>query len=97
MRTNNTAVHKALRVLKALPGNEMNGISNGELAQATNLSPSAITRIMQALIDEGLATKLDNERFAASIRFGQLAMRTLSHLDTTRARLDELQRRLGNY
>lgn len=55
---------RILRVLKALRGHALNGVSNGELASALGESPANINRALNTLIEEGLALKLDNGRFA---------------------------------
>lgn len=46
---------RILRVLKALRGHALNGISNGELAAALHESPANINRALNTLIEEGLA------------------------------------------
>ena len=56
---------RILRVLKALRGHALNGVSNGELASALGESPANINRALNTLIEEGLALKLDNGRFLA--------------------------------
>ena len=53
---------RILRVLKALRGHALNGVSNGELASALGESPANINRALNTLIEEGLALKLDNGR-----------------------------------
>lgn len=53
---------RILRVLKALRGHALNGISNGELATALHESPANINRALNTLIEEGLALKLENGR-----------------------------------
>ncbi|SFQ52439.1 helix-turn-helix domain-containing protein, partial [Ectopseudomonas toyotomiensis] len=58
---------RILRVLKALKGYSLTGISNGELAKGLGESPANINRAINTLIAEGLAVKLDNGRFAPSI------------------------------
>ncbi|MCQ8865166.1 helix-turn-helix domain-containing protein, partial [Escherichia coli] len=55
---------RILRVLKALRGHSLNGVSNGELASALDESPANINRALNTLIEEGLALKLENGRFA---------------------------------
>ena len=45
---------RILRVLKALRGHALNGISNGELAAALHESPANINRALNTLIEEGL-------------------------------------------
>lgn len=45
------SVSRALRVLKALRGHTLNGLSNAELAKALGESPANITRYMDSLIE----------------------------------------------
>ena len=59
---------------KALRGHALNGISNGELATALHESPANINRALNTLIEEGLALKLENGRFAPGIQLLQIAM-----------------------
>lgn len=56
---------RILRVLKALRGHALNGISNGELAAALHESPANINRALNTLIEEGLALKLEKRAFRA--------------------------------
>ena len=65
---------RILRVLKALRGHALNGVSNGELASALGESPANINRALNTLIEEGLAMKLENGRFAPGIQLLQIAM-----------------------
>lgn len=65
---------RILRVLKALRGHALNGVSNGELASALGESPANINRALNTLIEEGLALKLDNGRFAPGVQLLQIAM-----------------------
>ena len=64
---------RILRVLKALRGHALNGVSNGELASALGESPANINRALNTLIEEGLAMKLENGRFAPGIQLLQIA------------------------
>lgn len=65
---------RILRVLKALRGHALNGVSNGELASALGESPANINRALNTLIEEGLALKLENGRFAPGVQLLQIAM-----------------------
>lgn len=87
---------RVLRVLKALRGHTLRGLSNTELAQALGESPANITRYMDLLIEEGWATRYDDTgRFAPSIAFLQYAMATADELDRGAARIQELRARIG--
>lgn len=87
---------RVLRVLKALRGHTLRGLSNTELAQALGESPANITRYMDLLIEEGWATRYDDTgRFAPSIAFLQYAMATADELDRGAAGIQELRARIG--
>lgn len=90
-----TALHKGLRVFKALKGHTLNGLSNQQLAQATGLSPSGITRVMAALIDEGLAERGDDGRFRLSVQALQIAQAHALEVSKYQDRINELQRRVS--
>jgi DNA-binding IclR family transcriptional regulator len=86
---------RVLRVLKALRGHTLNGLSNGELAKALADSPANINRCLNTLIEAGWATKLDSGRFAPSIAFLQYATATADELSRASARITEIQGRIG--
>jgi DNA-binding IclR family transcriptional regulator len=86
---------RALRVLTALRGHTLNGISNGELAKRCDAPPSAITRALAALIQEGYAVKLDNGRFAPGIAQLQYAQQTANELANASDRIAELTQRIA--
>lgn len=94
MTTKDTALHKGLRVLKLLPGHALNGLSNQDLARATGLSPSGITRILQALIDEGMAEKHDNGRYGPGMRLMQMAAKTEDEFNRASLRMQEIRARI---
>ena len=95
-RTNDSA-RRALRVLKALRGHTLAGLSNTELAKALGESPANITRYMDTLIESGFATRLDTGRFAPSIGFLQYAMATAEELQRAQARITEIQARITSH
>lgn len=90
-----TSLHKGLRVLKALRGHAINGISNRQLAQVTGLSASTITRVMQTLIDEGFAQKTADGRFTPGVVFLQHAQSFWNECKTTHDRINELEQRVA--
>ncbi|WP_338807121.1 helix-turn-helix domain-containing protein [Pseudomonas chlororaphis] len=90
-----SAAARALRVLKALKGHTVTGLSNTELAQLTKDSPSNISRAMQTLIEEGLAVKLDNGRFAHSIGMLQIAQAHAEHMARLTQRMQEINQRIA--
>lgn len=87
---------RVLRVLKALRGHTLRGLSNGELAQALGESPANITRYMDVLIAEGFVTRYeDTGRFAPSIAFLQYAVATADELNRGAARIQEMSARIS--
>ncbi|VFR34666.1 Transcriptional regulator, IclR family [plant metagenome] len=86
---------RVLRVLKALKGHTLTGLSNAEIAAATGESPSAVTRAMATLIAEGLAMKLDNGRFAHSVGMLQIAQAHHDHIARITSRAAELNQRIA--
>lgn len=90
-----SAAARVLRVLKALKGHTITGLSNVELAQLTGDSPSNITRAMQTLIEEGLAVKLDNGRFAHSVGVLQIAQAHAEHMARLQGRMQEINQRIA--
>lgn len=90
-----SAAARVLRVLKALKGHTVTGLSNTELAQLTQDSPSNITRAMQTLIEEGLAMKLDNGRFAHSVGMLQIAQAHAEHIARLQGRMQEINQRIA--
>jgi DNA-binding IclR family transcriptional regulator len=90
-----SAAARVLRVLKALKGHTVTGLSNTELAQLAHDSPSNITRAMQTLIEEGLAVKLDNGRFAHSVGMLQIAQAHAEHMVRLTDRMQEINQRIA--
>lgn len=85
---------RVLRVLKALKGQTLTGISNGELAKGLNESPANINRALNTLIAEGLAVKLDNGRFAPSVALLQIAQAHANEMGMAQARINEINQRV---
>lgn len=90
-----SAAARVLRVLKALKGHTVTGLSNTELAHLTQDSPSNITRAMQTLIEEGLAMRLDNGRFAHSVGMLQIAQAHAEHMARLQGRMQEINQRIA--
>ena len=90
-----SAAARVLRVLKASKGHTVTGLSNSELAFLTQDSPSNITRAMQTLIEEGLAVKLDNGRFAHSVGVLQIAQAHAEHMVRLTGRMQEINQRIA--
>ncbi len=85
---------RVLRVLKALKGYSLTGISNGDLAKGLGESPANINRALNTLIAEGLAVKLDNGRFAPSVALLQIAQAHANEMAQAQQRINEINQRV---
>ncbi|WP_435609871.1 helix-turn-helix domain-containing protein [Pseudomonas knackmussii] len=92
-RVNETAL-RVLRVLKALKGHSLHGLSNGELAKALEESPANITRYLTTLVEAGLATKLDTGRYAPGIALLQIAQAHANEMANAQNRINEINQRV---
>lgn len=86
---------RGLRVLKALKGHTLYGLSNGELAKALDMSPATVNRVLNTLIAEGYAVKLDTGRFAPGMALLQIAQATANELDNAATRIRETNQRIA--
>lgn len=89
-----SGIKRAAKILKALKGVSLTGISNVDLAKNLNESPANITRAAQALIDEGMIIKLDNGRYALSIQMLQIATSHSLEMSSMTNKLNEINQRV---
>lgn len=85
---------KVLRVLGALKGHTISGMTNGDLAKALGESPSTINRIVNTMVAEGYAIKLDSGRYALSVRVLQIAQAHANEINRAQERINELNQRV---
>lgn len=89
------SAEKVLDVLTVLMGHFAHGLTPGELARATALSPSNITRYVATLEEKGFAERIpETGRIRPSVRLAQQAVAIMRSLDAARNRVDELTNRL---
>lgn len=88
------SAEKVLRVLFALRGHYLFGLSNKQLADRLNESPCSITRSLQTLEADGWAEKRDNGNYAPSIKAVRFATACKEEHDRVQARIAEYQQRL---
>ncbi|WP_314338925.1 helix-turn-helix domain-containing protein [Acinetobacter guillouiae] len=92
------SAEKVLKVLKALRGYSLNGISNRDLAEKLDESPSQITRALQTLVSEGLAKKDENDLYTLGTSVVQIAKQHLAEVERAKARIAEIEQRTSvNY
>lgn len=96
MKTDNvSSARRALRVLKMLKGHTVTGLANKDIAEALGESPVNVSRALADLEAEGLATKLDNGRWAHSVVMLQIATAHTSHMASLQDRMTEINRRVA--
>lgn len=92
------SAEKVLKVLKALRGYSLQGISNRDLAEKLDESPSQITRALQTLVSEGLAKKDENDLYTLGTSVVQIAKQHLAEVERAKARIAEIEQRTSvNY
>ena len=88
------SAEKVLKVLFALRGHYLFGLSNKQLSESLNESPCSITRSLQTLEADGWAEKRDNGNYAPSIKAVRFATACKEEHDRVQARIAEYQQRL---
>lgn len=88
------SARSTLRVIAALRGHSITGLSNGELAKALAMTPATVNRCLNTLIAEGFAIKLDTGRFALSVALLQIAQSHANEMHNAQNRINELQQRV---
>ncbi|EAM5969715.1 IclR family transcriptional regulator [Salmonella enterica] len=90
----NTPLRRGLRILKALKGKSLLGLSNKELAKALGESEANISRAMGALIEEGMAQRLESGRYAPGMQLLYIAQAFSNEMAAGQARIAELNQRV---
>ena len=92
------SAEKVLEVLTVLLGHFAHGLTPGELARATDMSPSNITRYVATLEEKGFAERIpETGRIRPSVKLAQHAVAVLRSLDSAKQRIDEIQNRLATH
>lgn len=90
MSVSTKSVRPVLQVLEALCGYAASGASNKDLAEACQMTPVAITRATQTLMDYGWCRKAeDSGRFYPTAQFTRLVFRVDDDFSRVQSRLDE--------
>lgn len=85
---------RILRVLLALGGHEVNGLSPAEIAHGLGISQPNTIRDLENLRIAGIAERIaDSGRWRLSPRIPQIAVAMLSHIDRAQRRVDEVRQR----
>ena len=86
---------RVLKVFKALEAHPIIGVSNKEIADGLGISPAYVSRDLDDLIAEGLVVKLDNGRYAYSVKTLQIAEQFRRQHEGIKAKMDELNQRVN--
>lgn len=97
-RVNNSGI-KVLRVMDALKGHSLTGLSNTDLVKHLQMSAPTVNRCLNTLIEADMATQLDNGRYALSVRTLQIAQAHANEMAKASDRINELNQRVmaGSY
>ncbi|HFW3086954.1 TPA: helix-turn-helix domain-containing protein [Salmonella enterica subsp. enterica serovar Reading] len=90
----NPSLRRGLRILKALKGRSLNGLSNRELAKALGESEVNISRAIGTLVDEGMVQRLESGRYAPGMQLLYIAQAFSNEMATAQARIAELNQRV---
>ncbi|TNG91326.1 IclR family transcriptional regulator [Pasteurellaceae bacterium USgator11] len=85
---------RALRIMKALKGRTIEGLTLTALSKAIDDSPVNTLRAINALIDEGFMQKLDSGNYALSYHILQIAIEYGREMDKAYSRLDQIKHRV---
>ncbi|KXZ66839.1 helix-turn-helix domain-containing protein [Acinetobacter venetianus] len=87
------SAEKVLKVLTALTGHSLAGVTNQELAKQLDEPPAQITRALQTLVAKGYVQQLDDGTYALGNRFVAVAHAHSQEIEKAQGRLSEhLQR-----
>jgi DNA-binding IclR family transcriptional regulator len=88
------SARRTLRILKAMRGKTLQGMTVSEIAQSTNESSTNVCRGLDDLVAEGLAAKLETGRYAHTVQLLQIANEHARETERSKARLAEMEQRV---
>jgi len=88
------SVQRALKAQMCLAGHEMEGLAPSQIAQATGLTATQVTRTMANLEIAGIAEKItSNNHWRLAPRIVQIAIAHMNALDKARSKINEVTNR----
>jgi DNA-binding IclR family transcriptional regulator len=91
------SAEKVLQVLDLISQNFVHGLTASDIAEATGLSASNVTRYVQTLETSGWAERIpETNRIRASVRLAQRAEQIRADLEQAQRRIGELQSRINS-
>ena len=85
---------RALRILKALKGRSLTGLTNKELCEAVGETPVNITRAIAFLETEGFVQKLETGAYGLSFQLLQIAVSHEAEMQKASERLAQVRARV---
>ncbi len=89
----NKSQQRGFRVLKALKGKEMNGVSNKELVDGLGLSEVQVTRDLQNLEYAGLVERMENGKWRFAPFIPSAGVEMLRAADQAKEQADQVVQR----
>lgn len=88
------AATKVLKVLKALRGHSLTGISLKDISSQLGESPSQTYRALQTLVDEGFATQLDDGSYVLGNALVAISHCHVEEIERMNSRISEHMQRV---
>ncbi len=95
MKEKLNSTQRALRILKALKGRSLQGLSNKALCEATGESAVNVSRACAVLEQEGFLRKLETGDWAMSFQILQIAVAHEAEMQKASERLAEVRHRVS--
>lgn len=96
MREKLNSTQRALRILKALKGRTMYGLSNKELCEAIEETPVNVSRATAILEGEGFLRKLPTGNWTLSFAMLNLAVAYEQDMQAIHERVNEVRQRVAS-
>ena len=95
--TDQLQTRRALRILLVLAGHEVRGLRTGEIAAAVKESPSTTTRMLSAMVDEGIVEEMPDKKdgWRLGPKLVQIALAHTNGLANIQRRIDETKQRFS--
>ncbi|MCR1838323.1 MULTISPECIES: helix-turn-helix domain-containing protein [Rodentibacter] len=96
MKEKINSTQRALRILKALKGRTIYGLSNKELSEAIDDSPVNVSRATAILAEEGFLRKLPTGNWTMSFAMLNLAVAYEQDMQAIHERVNEVRQRVAS-
>ena len=93
--TDQLQTRRALRIILVLAGHEVRGLRTGEIAAAVKESPSTTTRMLSAMVEEGVVEEMPDKKdgWRLGPKLVQIALAHTSGLAAIEQRVSEVTQR----